>query len=508
MRELRIFLTWLAVVVAGFLIYVLWQFYQFAILHPSTMQPWYIGVGVAIGLIAVIIAGFVFAYWREHVRSKRLDNDQKLAALEFDQMANRALETAVINQANHKVGPDRWLEVIYFFPTKVTEVKEDQKQIAAPAPASQLQIPSAPPFSHMAHLMTPQKIILTYTAHGPVYGEVSDLLSMALIGKPKRGKTTALLYYLCILLQSGAEVWVWDPHGEMHEIAYGLHYYDRLEDIAASVPALERELNARDEMYKTGKIVMHPLVLLVDEVPVITDWEREQVKMKRKIPSRYRIIKRFTLEARKRNGYVFISGQSLPAQFLPTLTRVNLSSSLVLECSADHARMAGLPKDAIDTLLPYLRGAERGTHIADFSSWSKPELADIPYTSVSDLRQIIDTRRVNTFTDTFTQPMEPFPYAHKAFTKPVKNASDQRGNVITGELVGNAVNTPVNAVHSHSPEGENVHVTAEAKTKILQLAHVQKKMYGRIVRTKIRDALNWNNKDFPKIKRVLDEEGL
>src|SRR5258708_15429201 len=104
--------------------------------------------------------------------------------------------------------------------------------------------------------------------------------------------------------------------------------------------------------------------------------------------------------------------------------------------------------------------------------------------------------------------MEPFPYAHKAFTKPVNSASDHRGNVITGDLVGNAVNTPVNAVHSHSPEGENVHVTAEERTKILQLAHVQKKMYRRIVRTKIRDALNCNNNDVPKIKRLLDEEGL
>jgi len=325
-----------------------------------------------IGVLALIVAPFLFARIRnaftviKHGDILVIRHQGKLvhaSAYHFAAVHGKTLQEPII--------------------TDVT-AEPEPLQIAGP------QLPAAPPFRSIAHLMTSESIILTYTSAGPVYGEVSDLLSMALVGKPKRGKTTALLYYLCILLLAHAEVWVWDPHGEMSELAYGLNYFDRLEDIAKSVPYLEKQLNERDALYKATKQVKHPLVLLVDELPVIAEWERTQRKLKHEVPSPYYIMKRFTLEARKWNGYVFISGQSLPAEVLPTLTRDNLSSRLVLECSKDHARMIGLDKTAIDTMLPLLKGAERGTHIADFSSWSQPELADIPYTTISDLRSIID----------------------------------------------------------------------------------------------------------------------
>src|SRR5579864_3713926 len=270
-----------------------------------------------IGVLALIVAPFLFARIRnaftviKHGDILVIRHQGKLvhaSAYHFAAVHGKTLQEPII--------------------TDVT-AEPEPLQIAGP------QLPAAPPFRSIAHLMTSESIILTYTSAGPVYGEVSDLLSMALVGKPKRGKTTALLYYLCILLLAHAEVWVWDPHGEMSELAYGLNYFDRLEDIAKSVPYLEKQLNERDALYKATKQVKHPLVLLVDELPVIAEWERTQRKLKHEVPSPYYIMKRFTLEARKWNGYVFISGQSLPAEVLPTLTRDNLSSRLVLECSKD-----------------------------------------------------------------------------------------------------------------------------------------------------------------------------
>lgn len=514
MRELKLFLaTVIAAAVAvllGFVIYVLVQMYQWASTHQAQMLPWYIGTAIILILLVVKVYRLLSAHHYEKLRAKRLENDHKEAEVLFVHTGKLALEQAVASGANYKIGPDRSLEVIHCLPpTTVTEERTEERK-ALPSP--QIIIPQAPTFRSIAHLMTPDRIILDYTVHGPVYGEINDLLSMALVGKPKRGKTTALLYYLCILLQSGAEVWIWDPHGEMSELAYGLHYYDSLAEISASVPLLWQELNKREELYKTRKQVLHPLVLLVDEIPVITDWEREQIKQKNKVPSPYRMMKRFTLEARKWQGYVFISGQSLPAEVLPTLTRDNLSSRLVLECSADSARMVGLPKQAIDTLLPVLRGADRGTHIADFSSWSHPELADIPYTTIADLREIIDSRKVNDLRSrsrAFTEPMEPLQYVHPAFTATGTVRRSSAASTVSGELVNKPVNEPVNVSEWHSPDSENViEVSPEEKAMILRLAHAQFKTTGKIVRTKVRDALGWNNKDFAKIKQVLDEEGL
>lgn len=51
-------------------------------------------------------------------------------------------------------------------------------------------------------------------------------------------------------------------------------------------------------------------------------------------------------------------------------------------------------------------------------------------------------------------------------------------------------------------------VSDEEKAAILAAAQVQKSITGKVIRTKVRDALEWNNAMFPKIKKVLDEEGL
>ena len=60
-------------------------------------------------------------------------------------------------------------------------------------------------------------------------------------------------------------------------------------------------------------------------------------------------------------------------------------------------------------------------------------------------------------------------------------------------------------VHEYS---ENIQqVSNEEKTAILAAAQAQKSITGKVIRTKVRDDLGWNNAMFPKIKKVLDEEG-
>jgi hypothetical protein len=266
-------------------------------------------------------------------------------------------------------------------------------------------VPHAPDYSQVDGLITDQQLVLCYTASGPVFGTVVDLLSMCVVGKPGRGKSTALLYYILILLKVGAEVWVWDPHSGLNDLAYGLNYCDDLGDIEESCAVLHRQLEQRRKLWKEQKRVMHPLLLLVDEMPVISDYENDRLKeLKGKKedllafdqfyrPSR--LLKKFVLEARKWNCYVILSGQALPAEVLSTLTRDNMSSRIVFESCNMHAKMAGLQKEEIDSLLPALKGAGPGVAVMDVSRWSKPMLAAIPNTTVDDLRAFIDGGRIS-----------------------------------------------------------------------------------------------------------------
>lgn len=281
---------------------------------------------------------------------------------------------------------------------KVQEIAAQPQGLLAPV------VPQAPVYAEVDPLITDQKLVLCYTQEGPVFGTVEDLLSMCVVGKPGRGKSTALMYYILILLKAGAEVWIWDPHSGLNDLGYGLNYCDDLGDIEQSCPKLHSMLEQRRKLWKEQKQVMHPLLLLVDEMPVIADYENDRLKelkgQKEDLleydqfykPSR--LLKKFVLEARKWNCYVILSGQALPAEVLNTLTRDNMSSRIVFESCPMHAKMAGLQKEQIDGLLPSLKGAGPGIAVMDVSRWSTPVLAAIPNTTVDDLRAFIDGGRV------------------------------------------------------------------------------------------------------------------
>jgi hypothetical protein len=190
----------------------------------------------------------------------------------------------------------------------------------------------------------------------------------------------------------------------LNELAYGLNYCDDLGDIEQSCATLHRQLEQRRKLWKEKKQVMRPLLLLVDEMPVIADYEIARAKEQKALgkedllefDQNYRpskLLKKFVLEARKWNCYVILSGQALPAEVLSTLTRDNMSSRIVFESCNMHAKMAGLQKEEIDSLLPSLKGAGPGVAVMDVSRWSKPVLAAIPNTTVEDLRAFIDYGR-------------------------------------------------------------------------------------------------------------------
>lgn len=289
--------------------------------------------------------------------------------------------------------------------------------------------PVAPDFKSMLHLITTERMPLCWTTNGPEFGTVDDLLSMAITGKPGRGKTTALMYYVVALLKNGAEVFVWDPHGAMGALALlnnkrlpgmpasaKVVYLDRKEDIVDSVPVLKAKLVERDEEYRSDKKASRnfvndvwqksPLLLLADELPVLAGYDEEveaEYKILNKqlvkdgeepeeVPSLIYIIRRFVLEARKWRCFFIGSGQSIDAEILPTKVTDALNSRIVFFNSDRKARMSGLENDAIKTLLPLVRRAGSGVMIFDCARWDEPVIGAIPMITTADMLAFLGIR--------------------------------------------------------------------------------------------------------------------
>lgn len=253
---------------------------------------------------------------------------------------------------------------------------------ALPAPA---QYPVAPRFAEMRSLIKPGRLILGYNTQGPITGDVDDLLSMAFVGKPGTGKSTGLLYYLAVLLLVDAQVFVFDPQGSLYDVSDLMPYYGETDEIYNAVPAIYEEIDEREELWRQRHITRKPLLLLVDELPFIARYE-EKYKPSASVLD---LAEKIVTQNRKHNCYCMLTGTSLPAQVLPTLTRDNLSSRLVFNSSDMHARMAGLDEESRKKLLPLLRKAQPGIAILDVSRRPQPDIAALPFTTVDDLRSII-----------------------------------------------------------------------------------------------------------------------
>src|SRR6266496_867844 len=116
--------------------------------------------------------------------------------------------------------------------TTIKELNYGQQQLAAPG----AQYPIAPPFASMKSLIRPGSFPLGYLTAGPAMGDISDLLSMAFVGKPGTGKSTALLYYLAALLMMDARVFTLDPQGSLSDLSGLILYYGEFSELYGVVP--------------------------------------------------------------------------------------------------------------------------------------------------------------------------------------------------------------------------------------------------------------------------------
>jgi hypothetical protein len=281
-----------------------------------------------------------------------------------------------------------------------TRVLEADPVLSLPAPAHVL--PYAPPFNQIAHHIAPGRLILGYNMQGPIYGDVTDLLSTAIVGRPGTGKTTMLRLVCAQILQVGGLPLLLDPHGSIiDELGDFIDCAESSQEITELTEWVSEELDERLAARREGLALRQPLLLLADEWPIISQLS----------PDALQPVRRLVLEGRKVGMYALICGQGLPAQLLGgTLVRDALASRYVFNTTAQQARLAGLDNDTAKTLLTQLEDAGPGKAILA-SSRRRPELVAIPSIETSDLRLIV-SGTVYTVPDVplrVPQPTRPFP---------------------------------------------------------------------------------------------------
>lgn len=307
-----------------------------------------------------------------------------------------------------------------------------------PAPADEppdekpVPVPVAPNFWDIVDLITTDRMPLcfvvdtdprsrTYMQTVPAFGTILDLLSLCIIGKPGRGKSVSLLFYICILARYGSEIHVLDPQGAFKELQllHGkplpampptarIYYYSDLEEMERAVSNILGEIKDREKLHKphidvNGELqlhtVKHPLVILADELPILAEMDAE-IKSRMKEENKARkeegldklevrqvtqLVKTAVLAARKYAVYFVGASQSIDATILPTRVSAGFNSRIVFYSEVQKARMAGLESEIAKRLLPVIRRAGPGMTIYDCSRWDEPLIAAFPNVTIEDV---------------------------------------------------------------------------------------------------------------------------
>ncbi len=273
------------------------------------------------------------------------------------------------------------------------------QQRAVPGPAANAKpsmlpqsIPAAPTFANMHQLITDERnIVLGYSSERPFFGTVDrHMLSKIIMGMPGQGKSTALLYDLGVLIKAGTYPFIFDPQGSLKELDGVFPYADSFENMYSVIPNILDELNERDQLWRNGKRTKDPFLFMADELPQIAAYEQSN-----KISSGILdLIQKLVLEARKYRCYVILSGQSFPADILPTITRDNMSARQVYNTKDRQALTAGLDKQSRAILLPFIEKCGIGVSILDMSVEKEPLVIATPYTEVDDIVDLVKNNEV------------------------------------------------------------------------------------------------------------------
>jgi len=252
---------------------------------------------------------------------------------------------------------------------------ETARQIGPDGEApSLLELPKPPTFAQLMTTWhpTPDQMLLAYGARGPLYGRLSDLLSVAIVGRQGQGKTSLLrlIYAQCCMI--GVEAIVWDLHSDVVNDLPGTKAYTTVAEIEASAASVGATLehrilgNLRHE---------RPTLVLADEFNASADACSSIV---------LDVCKRVILEGRKYGVYCLLSAKGLPASlFGGSLVRDSLSSHVAFNTSVRQASLIGF--DVEDARC--VTGLKPGQAL--FDGPVQAQIVTFPLTEAEDIKRLL-----------------------------------------------------------------------------------------------------------------------
>jgi len=241
-------------------------------------------------------------------------------------------------------------------------------------------LPVAPPFSQIAEQVGPGHLFLGQGSAGPVWGDITSLLSTVIAGRPGTGKSTNLRSVCGQLLIIGGQPVLFDPHGSiLDQLGSSFDCAESPREIAEYAHILDTHLEKRLRDRRAGKRDFKPLLLLADEMPNVHETS----------PDALPVIKRIISEGRKVAMFALIAGVGVPASlFGGTFIRDSMASRYVFNTSPQQARLAGLENETAKTMMAVLEHAGPGKAVLATSNRS-PEIVAIPYTSTNDIKRLV-----------------------------------------------------------------------------------------------------------------------
>lgn len=403
---------------------------------------------LAAGLICLSVVG-----WQFYLIKREKDDEHRLAHAEIRLLdKTTTLVNDAIKHRDHvdlKRDDEKGVTAIKIvrsdvpFPAGragVQRITEQQAPaINPPAPAQEeekeepIPIPTAPNFWDIVPLIENHRMPLcfivdvnpnspTYGRTVPAFGTILDLLSLCIIGRPGRGKSVLLLYYICCLAKHGAEMHVLDPQGAFKELQLlhnkplpampstaRIYYYSSLQEMEFAVDNVLNDIKGREELFQphleNGKLkihtVKHPLVVLADELPIIAEMDVENKKRTKeenrerkeegldllKIRQVTEMVKTAVLAARKYHVYFIGASQSIDAGILPTRITSSFNSRIVFSTTEQKARQIGLEGADAKRFLPVIRRAGPGRTIYDCGRWDQPAVGAFPNMTIEMVLQ-------------------------------------------------------------------------------------------------------------------------
>jgi hypothetical protein len=216
------------------------------------------------------------------------------------------------------------------------------------------------------------ELILGWSRSGPIWKPLKDVRSISLVGKSGTGKTNTERWLLGQFVELGAQVTIWDGHGDISEELGGLTDYG---EILASAEGMREEFERRKGQYRKGQRDFPPVVLLIDE------WK----EMHRAVKKAKAIVSDLITGGRKFQMYLVVSGQYLLADMFESSGDLDSIWTHYLHWTdqrqAEYARVTD--QEAV-RLLDELRHAGPGYAIISHPQL-EVEIVAIPRTESSDL---------------------------------------------------------------------------------------------------------------------------